>query len=51
MASGIEQWTYLVVDTAIVGRDIVRVEEQALLQALEARHRRGHLDAAGEEAR
>jgi hypothetical protein len=41
----------LVIDAAIIRRDIVRVEKEAFLKALEARHWRGHFDTAGEEAR
>jgi hypothetical protein len=41
----------LVIDAAVIRRDIVRVEKETFLKALEARHGRGHFDAAGEEAR
>jgi len=44
-------WAYLVVDAAIVGRDVVRVEKEAFLKALEAGHWCRHFDTASEEAR
>lgn len=39
------------VNSAVIGRDIMCIQKQALLKALEAGDGRGHFDAAGQEIR
>jgi hypothetical protein len=40
---------YLVIDATIVRGDVVRIEKEAFLKALEASHWCGHFDTASEE--